>query len=318
MWILAREFVRAGHEVIVLTSSAGDTHYDGIEVRRNPSIFETFNVLRWADGILSANVSLRHSWPLLFANRPTVFSHHTWYQRTNGSKAWRDNAKIRIARGFRNVSVSSAIASSLPFQSTVIANPYREDLFRMDAHARRDRDFVAVGRLVSDKGFDLAIRALANLERWNLRPTLTIVGDGPERFNLQQLIESENLTSRVTLMGALPQSEVAELLRQHRILLIPSRWNEPFGVTALEGMACGCFVIGSSGGGLPEAIGPGGCTFPNNDLESLTSHLREALVNYPSPAWRSEEINSHLTKHSAAHVANRYLTVLHEAIAQWD
>ena len=51
---------------------------------------------------------------------------------------------------------------------------------------------------------------------------------------------------------------MVEELNRHEIMVVPSRWNELFGVVALEGMACGCAMLVSDGGGLPDAVGYAG------------------------------------------------------------
>src|SRR6202021_2623014 len=70
---------------------------------------------------------------------------------------------------------------------------------------------------------------------------------------------------------------LARLLNAHRLIVIPSIWQEPFGIVALEGMACGCVPVGSAGGGLCDAIGECGDTFPNGDIEALADILRKLL-----------------------------------------
>jgi glycosyltransferase involved in cell wall biosynthesis len=95
------------------------------------------------------------------------------------------------------------------------------------------------------------------------------------------------------------------------VLVIPSLWHEPFGVVALEGLASGCALVGSAGGGLPEAMGPTGRTFPNGDAGALAAALRAALAE--APAGRAPEAEEHLRRHAPAAVAPRFLEVLQQA-----
>jgi glycosyltransferase involved in cell wall biosynthesis len=105
------------------------------------------------------------------------------------------------------------------------------------------------------------------------------------------------------------------LLNAHRILVVPSRYDEPFGIVALEGIACGCLVIGSRGGGLKEAIGPCGLTFDNGDAAGLAGLLEAALADpgrfLPSP----QVVAEHLSLHRSEHVLPHYLAVLEAAVA---
>src|SRR6185295_7293475 len=113
--------------------------------------------------------------------------------------------------------------------------------------------------------------------------------------------------------GSISHEAIAQRLAEHRILIAPSLYHEPFGVVALEGIACGCVVIGSSGGGLPEAIGPCGRTFPNGDEHALAATIAELLGDPDSCARMLEGAAEHLAEHTIRRVAERYLAVLERA-----
>jgi glycogen(starch) synthase len=87
---------------------------------------------------------------------------------------------------------------------------------------------------------------------------LKVIGEGPCRNDLEERVRKLGLADQVEFLGAIVGEPLVNILNRHKILVVPSSWNEPFGIVALEGIACGCMVIGSSGGGLPEAIGPCG------------------------------------------------------------
>jgi glycosyltransferase involved in cell wall biosynthesis len=108
--------------------------------------------------------------------------------------------------------------------------------------------------------------------------------------------------------------ELAEELNAHKVLVAPSLGNEGFGVVALEGMACGCVVIGSEGGGLREAIGPGGLTFPNGDVEALAVCLEKALFDAETIARCRSAAPAHLARHQPGPVAGRYLEVFSKVL----
>src|SRR5207253_1067709 len=113
----------------------------------------------------------------------------------------------------------------------------------------------------------------------------------------------------VNWAGQVVGRELVALLNQHQILVVPSRWEEPFGVVALEGIACGCVAIGSEGGGLKDAIGPCGATFPNGDSHALAAVLQRLLQNPRlRQAYRSKA-TEHLGRHSQASVAAAYLSL---------
>ena len=83
--------------------------------------------------------------------------------------------------------------------------------------------------------------------------------------------------------------------------------NEAFGVVALEGIACGCVVVGSEKGGLPEAIGPCGATFPAGDTKLLAAMVRDVLRSRVAIEQFRAGAAQHLAFHSADAAAQRYL-----------
>jgi glycosyltransferase involved in cell wall biosynthesis len=170
-----------------------------------------------------------------------------------------------------------------------------------------------MGRLVSDKGCDLLLRALSLLKGDGVRPTVSIIGDGAELPALKCMVDELGLSHQVVFLGALREGRGREVAR-HRIMVIPSRWAEPFGLVALEGLASGCVIAGSSAGGLPEAVGPCGVLFPNGDVEAMASALKDLLT---LPALREELISNsarHLRSFEPEFVAKKYLDVFQSAL----
>jgi glycosyltransferase involved in cell wall biosynthesis len=137
---------------------------------------------------------------------------------------------------------------------------------------------------------------------------LTLVGDGPEAAALPRLAEEWKVADRVTFIGPKRGEELARLMNAHRVLVVPSRWAEPFGIVALEGAASGCTVIASDGGGLPEAVGPCGRVFRSGDAEALAHAV--AAVTAPEPA----AVAAHLARHRAGAVVAAYEAVLHRLV----
>ena len=312
---LAAEFGAAGHEVVVITRTPGAGADDlSYRVVRRPTPREFLRWARWSDVFFQANVSLRGLWPLLFVRRPWVVSHHSWYCRSDGRIAWQDRLKRYLLRhAAASIAVSRAVAADLDMHAIVIGNAYRDRLFRVLPGIERSRELIVLGRLVSDKGLDQLLEALALLAAEGSRPRLTIAGDGPERPRLAAQAERLGLAAQVDFPGTVLGEELVRLLNQHQVLVVPSRYNEPFGIVALEGIACGCAVVGSAGGGLAEAIGPCGRTYPNGDVPAMARALADLLRN---PAAREEHLRhaaEHLAPHTSAAVAERYLEVLVQA-----
>jgi glycogen synthase len=113
------------------------------------------------------------------------------------------------------------------------------------------------GRVVADKGVDLAVATLARLPE---QATLTIVGpDGAPRdvAALNEQVAALGLTERVVRRPALPRAELARAYAQADAVLFPSRWAEPWGLVGLEAMACGAPVVASGTGGSAEYLDNG-------------------------------------------------------------
>lgn len=318
--ILAREFVKLGHQVKLITHTPG-TANDAqgnpfpFEVIRQPGRLRFLTLMRWCDVCLQNGIILKQAWALWLTRTPWVIRHQTWIQQPHQAATWLTRLKLLAVKGATSIAISEAIAHHLHHPSTIIPNPYRDEQFRLLPAIERTKDLVFVGRLVSDKGVDLLLQAVANLSAYNLTPKLTIIGSGVEEAALRQQAKALNLDAQVAFVGSKVGDELVTLLNQHHILVVPSRWHEPFGVVALEGMACGCVVVGSEGGGLKDAIGTGGITVPNGDVDALTQALAH-LLKHPDERTRyRNNASKHLANHRQAAVARAYLRVLEEAIA---
>ena len=310
---LAGELSHRGCEVVVVTSTPAGSAPEEASYRvvRRPGPGELLYWARWCDVFFQANVSLRGLWPLLLVRRPWVVSHHSWYRQPDGRLAWQDRLKrLVLRRAAASISVSRAMAADLATPSVVIPNPYRDHLFRLLPGTTRERELLFVGRLVSDKGVDVLIEALARLEEEGLAPRLTVVGQGPEEPALREQAARLGVAGRIDFLGTRTSEELVRLLNEHRILVVPSRYNEPFGIVALEGIACGAVVVGSRGGGLPEAIGPCGPTFENGDARALAAVLADLLRHPESHEGYTRHRAEHLASHTSAGVAERYREVL--------
>jgi len=313
--LLAAEFVRLGHEVLVVTQTPGaDREGWGFEVLRKPRARALLQAVRWCDVFFHNNISLQSLWPLLFVRRPWVVTHQTWISRLDRTLDWRDHLKRFLLRGAANISISRAVSQSIPVASDLIPNPYRDDLFYPMPDVARERDLVFLGRLVSDKGADLLIEAVKLLRDGGLTVGLTVVGSGPEEDALKTLAQTLGVATQIHFAGPKSGVELARILNAHRVMAVPSRWAEPFGIVALEGIACGCVVVGSQEGGLPAAIGLCGVTFPNGNAPALAAALCEVLTQ--DGRWEQLRAGApeHLAKHMARAVATEYLKIFQRAL----
>ena len=139
---------------------------------------------------------------------------------------------------------------------------------------------LVVAHLISQKGVDVAIRALKELPD---RVVLWVIGDGPERLALQRAAESLGVHKRTRFCGL--QTDVSPFMQTADCLVCPSLWEEAAGLVILEAMACGLPVIGSSVGGIPEFITPDhtGFLFPAGNHMALANHITQLC--YSTLLW---------------------------------
>lgn len=136
------------------------------------------------------------------------------------------------------------------------------------------------GRLLKEKGIETLLLALKGLDQdWQL----IIIGNGPFRSNLQDLINTLDLNKRVLVEDSVDYQDMPKVLRQLDILVLPSlttlTWKEQFGRILIEAMACEVAVVGSSSGEIPHVIGDAGVIFPEKDHLALKESIEQLIEN---------------------------------------
>lgn len=139
-----------------------------------------------------------------------------------------------------------------------------------------------VGRTGIEKAPDLLLSAAIALSAKNRAFSVQLIGsnhwgrweDDPYQQHLSALVtELESRGVSVRRAGHVDRNALPGEIRKAHIHVVPSRWDEPFGLTTLEGMACGLAVIGSNTGGTPEVIGDAGLLFERESVEGLADRL---------------------------------------------
>ena len=156
----------------------------------------------------------------------------------------------------------------------------RADVHRLFPRARWD-GATAPGVLLHASNFRPikrvgdAVRALAEVLRTR-EAVLLLVGDGPERREVEHLVESLQLTERVAFLGA--RRHLGPLFAQADLFLLPSE-EESFGLAALEALASGVPVVAANVGGVPEVVRQGetGRLVPARDPGALATAVVELL-----------------------------------------
>lgn len=308
---LCTEFVELGHEVQLATMTPGGGEYPYPVVRR-PRARDLVRLLNWCDVHIQANVALKYAWPLFASRRKFIFQHNVAYQSDEGSRRLIDHFKLALARHSHGIAVSN-YTSLKTGAKNVVFNAYNDEIFSVTRPwHERESDLVFLGRLVSQKGCDTLLKALGRLRDEGLRPSLTVIGDGPDLPVLKRLSLELKLTDQVQFTGIVQGQQLARLLNHHRVVVVPSSYEEPFGIVALEGLACGCVPIVSARGGLVDAIGSHGFTFPNGDDAELAKVIGEVLRNPDAARLRLKGMETHLARCSARSVAEQYLQIFRQ------
>lgn len=308
--LLASRWQERGHDVTVVTwTEAETTKCDAYRVVRRPGLLQMLALQRWADVHFQNNISLHIIWPAVVFKKPLFICHQTWLWHNKS----RDDVMVRIkflaSRLACNIAISKPIAADLKLPALTFGNPYDEfQFYRINIEPRKD--YLFVGRLVNDKGVDVFLKALSFIAKRGEKFTATVAGDGPARNGAVLLAGQLGIIDSVEFRGPLRDQDLADCYRDHRVLVVPSRWEEPFGIVALEGLASGCEVVAAKVGGLPEAVGPGGHLFPRDDWSALALILMK--IGILGVRDRNPEVEKHLKNHSSQYLSERYLELFQE------
>jgi glycosyltransferase involved in cell wall biosynthesis len=184
-----------------------------------------------------------------------------------------------------------------PKRCLVIHNAVDTTLFCPGKDKRPDSPakIIFVGQWNKKKGLDVLLHAARLLHNSDVAFELKLVGgldlwsaDSPETaITREALREMLNGLSNVRLLGKLSQLDVARALQESSIAVVPSVWQEPFGITAIEAMASGLPVVVTKVGGLQEIVvdGESGLLVKPGDPLQLAQAL-ERLIKEPDTAMK--------------------------------
>ena len=159
----------------------------------------------------------------------------------------------------------------------VVANGIDAELIARVTPSAFASDIIYAGRLLEHKNVDMIIRALALLQHDYPDLRCVIIGDGPERANIERLAKRLNVSQHVQFLGFLADhSEVISHLKASRVFAFPST-REGFGITVLEANASGLPVV------TPD--------YPDNAARDLIKSGRNGLLCAPNPADLAEKLS---------------------------
>jgi glycosyltransferase involved in cell wall biosynthesis len=196
--------------------------------------------------------------------------------------------------------VAKQIAASVPGCAIkILGGAVDNALFRPpDSLSKESNVITYVGRMVTEKGLWTLLNAHARLTH---AAELRLVGEGPLLDAIKCSLPRTPRKGSVSILGFVTHDHLPEILIGSALLALPSMWQEPLGLVALEAMACGVPVVASDVGGIPEMIehGVDGYLVPPGDAAALARtidavlgdpmlrrSLRDALGKKSIPSYR--------------------------------
>jgi glycogen(starch) synthase len=173
--------------------------------------------------------------------------------------------------------------------------------------ARPDERLVLlVGRLVYEKGFQLALDALPQVIGRAGRVRFLVAGSGTHEAELKKQARRLGLTPHGTFMGWIGDDMLHSLYRIADLCVVPSIY-EPFGLVALEAMASGCPCIVADTGGLREVVPNAdvGLRFHSRDPRALATMMRRVLTDDALRARLVVEASAHVLRFDWRDVARQ-------------
>lgn len=187
-----------------------------------------------------------------------------------------------------------------------ITEPTFEPRSRQDLGLRDDVTYlISVGRIVRRKDYPSLLGALKKVARDDVH--LLLLGDGPERSNLEALSKQLGIAERVHFRGFVSEEEKFQLLTVADVFALTSL-HEGFGLVYLEAMHCGLPVIAGRTGGQMDFLTEGetGYLAKTGDAESLASALQKMLDEPERRAAMAENNRKLVKSYYASATATRY------------
>ncbi len=195
------------------------------------------------------------------------------------------------------------VAPGIISRSTIIYNGLEHPYVLPKPLPRDPPTLLYVGRLVKEKGVDVAIAAFPRILERFPQARMLIAGDGPEGPLLDQQARSLGIRESVDFLGWVAPEEVFGLINTASVVVIPSRWEEPFGFVALEAGLMARPVVATRVGGLQEIIvhSKTGLLVPNEDKQELSEAIMVLLSNLSMAEHFGQTARCHVTKNFSLH-----------------
>jgi phosphatidylinositol N-acetylglucosaminyltransferase subunit A len=317
IWSLSQHLLTLGHKVVIITHAYDDrkgvrympgplkVYYCPYIPMTDQDILPTLTATfpLWRNIILREQIEIVHVHQAtsVMANEsvvyaaamglPSVYTDHSLFQ-------FDDLAGVILNRVLETtlstldaaIAVSHACRDNLilraklePSMVRVVPNAVDPSKFTPRSRTQQQQQdcdrikVVVVSRLVYRKGVDLLVGIIPKICHAFDHVDFIVGGDGNKLLNLQEMVERERLQDRVSFLGAVPHSNVAQVLRQGHVFLNCSL-TESFCIAILEAASCGLLVVSTNVGGVPEVLEPDMIVLCDPTVNDLTEGVRQAIL----------------------------------------
>ena len=307
--------IENGCEPVVVTSSPAPEGYDAqfpYSVVRQPGFFEFRRTLRECDGIIFIHQSLVYILWSLGLGKPVVSSiqGRIWAWTSVSIAVCSIVFDLHLRLRPHAALISETVRSPATRNAPVMGNPYDPEVFHPQGGPAPAGTIIFSGRIARGKGVFHLLEAVRLLRRRGVLMALTFLGSGPDERELREAVAAVELGGCTTFIGHSEPHEVAALLCRHEIAAVPSDWEEPFGLVAIEAIACGCYVVAFPDGGLPLAVGEAGLLTSEKSPAALADAIQRVLTDEALRQRIDAQRNAHLEKFSRGRITSRLLRML--------
>ena len=242
--------------------------------------FDLIHAHPYPAGVVAALLGRRFKLPVV------VTEHWTGFQRGLLTPSEKLKAHFAFAHARRVMPVSPFLQAQIERcglhpRFEIVPNAIETDLFHpADCPAPLPWRLLTVANLIPHKGIPILLEAIRRLQEQGTDLRLTILGDGPDRAEYQQLCDRLGVSGIVEFKGSVPKPEVARLMQASHVLVHPSL-IETFSCVIAEALCCGLPVVASDIPPLPDLVNPSnGQLFKPGDATALERVLLQMFADY--------------------------------------
>ncbi len=255
---------------------------------------------------------------------PIVYTEHSWTSEYRLPNLINQRLQLRLLRLLdrfttKTVAVSDSVAQFLISKQIVPSSKLIRiyngvELPKNTNITEPSLVIGSIGSLTWQKNYAFLIRAFKEVHRLNPEVRLEIIGEGPLRRDLEELVEQCDLGSSVTLHGAMPHDKVMIRLQSWG-LYVQSSVNESFGLGVVEAIAHGVPSLVSHKGSLPEVVGTSDACFALGAPTTLSKKINHFLTDSTARAKLWQDEHAHVQQFSAQKMVANYALLYGELTA---